>query len=435
MIAQLAYAAMGFVDTLMAGQVGAQDLAAVALGSSLWLPLFLALQGILMATTPLVAHQVGADQTRASVHTLHQGSWIALALGALAWLLLNNCAPVLQLMQVEPALAAKTNDYLKAIAWGFPAILLYQVIRSYSEGFGQTRPIMKIAVLGLLCNIPLNYVLIYGKLGLPAMGGVGCGWATALVMWIMLACGTLYLKRSTLFQPLSPFGRLRRPDPAALWPFLKLGIPIGSALLMESSMFSVIALLLASQGETAIASHQITLSFTGMTFMVPLSISMAITIRVGQLLGRNDRAGARFAAFTGLQLTLLCALCSSSLMLGLPEFIAGWYTSEAQLIELAAGLLGIAALFQFSDAIQVACAGALRGYKDTFVPLTLVFVAYWVIGLPTGYLLGLTDLLRPAMGPAGFWIALVIGLSAGAILLLCRLLIITRRSPPLPASA
>ncbi|MAY41304.1 MAG: MATE family efflux transporter [Oceanospirillaceae bacterium] len=412
---------MGFVDTLMAGRFNSTDLAAVSLGSSIWLPLFLACQGILMATTPIVAHQVGEGKSYKSCETLHQGGVIVICLCILSMLAIHHCEPILVLMNVETKLATLTLDYLSAISWGIPAILIYQLIRSYIEGFGKTLPGMKIALLGIACNIPLNYILIYGKLGLPALGGVGCGWATSIVMWIMLIASILYILKSPTFKPLAPFKQWKPPQFKAIKDYLALGLPIGVALLIEVSMFSVIALLLADLGETIIASHQITLSFTGLVFMIPLSISLAVTIRIGQLLGSKNYAGARHSAKAGLVVTIIIAFFSSGLMALLSDEIAGLYTTDLQIISIATTLLVIAALFQFSDAIQITCAGALRGYKDTQVPLLIVFIAYWIIGLPTGFILGKTDIILTPMGPTGFWIGLLIGLTISAILLLSRL--------------
>ncbi len=427
-IAQLAQTSMGFVDTVMAGRVAPQDLAAVALGSSLWIPLFLALEGLLMATTPLVAHEVGAGRLKATAAVFFQACWIALLCGLLGAFALNNVGWILQQLQVSPPLAIKTQAYLGVVAWGFPAILLYQVIRSFSEGFGRTRPVMKIAVLGLLCNIPLNYVLVFGKLGLPALGGEGCGWATALVMWIMLGAGLIYLRNATTFAPCGFRTQWQYPRGVEALRFLRLGLPIGIALLIEASMFSVIALLLADQGEIIVAAHQVTLSFSGLTFMLPLSIAMAITIRVSQQLGAGKRADARYSAATGMMLALACALFSATLMFLAGDAIAELYTPQRQITRLAGELLAIAAFFQVSDAIQVASAGALRGYKDTAIPLGMVFIAYWIIGLPAGYLLAKTDMIVPTMGPHGFWLGLTAGLTVGAILLLSRLLIMSRPS-------
>lgn len=428
MVAQLAQNSMTFVDTLMSAQAGPEDLAAIALGSSLWLPLFLAVAGILMATTPTVAHLVGANRSHATRHTFQQACWLALLMGGIGVLLLRNASPILDLLQLEPGLYAKTQDYLDAVSWGFPAFLLYQVVRSFSEGYGKTHPAMRIAVLGVLLNIPLNYVLIFGKLGLPAMGGVGCGYATAIVMWVMLLTGLGYLRHSPLFSPLEVFSHWQRPSLASIKELLKLGVPIGVSLLIEVSMFCVLALILAPQGESVIAANQITISYTGMVFMIPLSMAMALTIRVGHLVGAKDPAAARFAASTGTLITLCIASFSCTLSLLLAPQIVSLYTDHTAISTLAITLISIAAVFQFSDALQVSAAGALRGYKDTAIPLVMVFIAYWVIGLPVGYTLGFTDWLTPALGAAGLWYGLLIGLSVGAVLLGTRLLRISRHA-------
>ncbi|WP_255482916.1 MATE family efflux transporter [Marinobacterium marinum] len=428
MVAQLAQNAMGFVDTLMAARAGTEDLAAIALGSSLWLPVFLALAGILMATTPLVAHLVGAGRDSETRLPLQQAFWVAAGLGLLGVIILRNANPVLDLLQLAPGLQHKTQDYLDAISWGFPAFLFYQVMRSYCEGFGKTHPVMRIAVLGVLCNIPLNYVLIFGKLGLPELGGVGCGYATAVVMWIMLSTAVFYLLKSQHFKPLRLFNDWQPPRPEQLLQLLKLGVPIGFSLLIEASMFCVLALMLAPYGETVIAANQITISYTGMIFMIPLSIAMALTIRVGQLVGRGEPVEARHAAQTGILITLFVALFSCSLSLLLARQITGLYTSSEEILTLATTLISIAAVFQFSDALQVSAAGALRGYKDTSIPLVMVFIAYWLVGLPVGYILGFTDWLRPPLIAAGLWYGLLIGLSVGAVLLSNRLARISRQA-------
>lgn len=412
---------MGFVDTVMAGRFSSTDLAAVSLGASIWLPIIIACQGILMATTPMVAHFVGDDKPHQARETLHQGSLIVVILCVGTMFLLHNCGPILIFMDVETHLAALTMEYLAAISWGIPALLFYQLMRSYIEGFGKTQPAMKIAILGLLFNIPLNYLLIYGKLGLPALGGVGCGWASAIVMWLMLLASIIYLKKSDTFRQLSPFKHWQLPELNAFKRYVALGLPIGFALLIEVSMFSVIALLIADLGEVIIASHQITITFTGLVFMIPLSISLALTIRVGHQLGGKNPAGAIHSAKAGLIITLAIATLSSGLIALFATQIASLYTTDLHIIEIATTLLTIAAFFQLSDAVQITCSGALRGYKDTQFPLLLVFIACWIVGLPTGYLLGKTDLVVAAMGPSGFWFGLVIGLTISAILLLSRL--------------
>jgi len=302
-------------------------------------------------------------------------------------------------------------------------MLLYQGARSYSEGLGKTKPLMKIGLFALLCNIPLNYLLIYGKLGFPELGGVGCGWATTIVMWIMALTTGCYLHYSRHFRSLFLIS-LPRPRAKYFLTILKIGVPIGFTLLIEVSMFTVIALLIARLGENVIAAHQITLSFTGMVFMIPLSISLALTIRIGQFIGRKDPVGATITARNGYAIVCCSSVISCSLIALLSVQIASLYSSDSDIVQLASSLLLIAAIFQIPDAIQVASAGILRGHKDTAVPLMIVFTAYWLIGLPLGYLLGLTDIIIPATGARGFWLGMVAGLSVGAILLLLRYLTI-----------
>lgn len=420
MLTQIAQASMGFVDTLIAGQYNTLDLAAVALGSSIWLPIYLAATGILMATTPLVAFASGSNITHGVLSIFRQGIWVAITLGIISVFILNSTTWILDFMGVETSLAAKTQEYLQAISWGFPALLIYQLLRSYFEGLGKTRPAMRIAFLALFLNIPLNYLFVFGKLSFPELGAAGCGWASALVMWVMLACGLAAIKRNPQLQ-LPNETNPRWLDTHELLNYLKLGIPMGFAILIETSMFSVIALLLAPLGTLVVSAHQITMTFSGLIFMIPLSIAMACTIRIGQLSGANEPKNAWFSAKTAILVTTSIAAFTSITIWFLATKIAQIFTSEPYLIELAASLLLIAALFEISDALQVTAAGALRGYKDTSIPLLIVFIAYWVIGLPLGYILGLTDLLLPAMGAAGFWYGLVIGLSVSAALLIVRL--------------
>ncbi len=419
LIAELSQAAMGFVDTLMAARYSAEDLAAVALGSGIWLPVVISLGGLLMALTPMVANHAGSNQLRRTRLIFHQGVLIALIAGVAAWLILRSMAPILDLMQVSGSLKQKTLSYLDALSWGVPGMILYQTARSYSEGLGKTQPLMKIGLFALFCNIPLNYLLIYGKLGFPELGGVGCGWATTIVMWIMALTAGGYLHYSRHFRRLK---LITPPRPRAKYFFsiLRIGVPIGITLLIEVSMFTVIALLIARLGENVIAAHQITLSFTGMVFMIPLSIAMALTIRIGQCVGRKDPAAARTTAISGYAIVCCSSVISCSLIALLSMQIASLYSSDGEIIKLASSLLLIAAIFQIPDALQVASAGILRGHKDTTLPLLIVFTAYWLIGLPLGYILGLTDLIVPACGAKGFWLGMIAGLSVGATLLLLR---------------
>ena len=427
MIGQLANTAMGFVDTLMAGRVSPQDLAAVALGNSIWVPVFLLVTGIILATTPNVAQRFGSGKHEQIGPIVRQALWMGLGIGSLAALLMWNAEPVLHLMNVEEKLIGPTMAYLRAVACGFPAVALYQVLRCYSDGLGHTRPSMVVGILALILNIPLNYIFIYGKFGVPPMGGVGCGWATASVMGFMLLAMLFWVRRASYYRPSELFSQFDWPHWATLKHLLSVGVPIGVAVFAEASIFSVIALLIGALGATVVAGHQIALNFTSLIFMIPLSLGMAITIRVGQALGRNAPRDARFAAGVGIGSSLIYACFSAGSMLLFSDEIARIYTPDPAVIAVAASLFFYAALFQFSDVVQVTAAGALRGYQDTRMTMVFTLFAYWGIGLPVGYMLGLTDLLGEASGPAGLWQGLIAGLSCAAILLSIRLARSARR--------
>lgn len=419
-IAQLAHTAMGFVDAVMAGRVGPQDLAAVALGNSIWVPVFLLMTGLLLATTPKVAQRYGSGQVSEIGPIVRQALWLALAAGLGAATLLLNAEPVLHLMKVDPLLVGPCMDYLRGIATGLPSVALYHVLRCCSDGMGRTRPSMVLGLCGLMLNIPLNYVFIYGHFGVPALGGVGCGWATAIVMWVMLVGMAGWVRWAPAYRQAAVFSRFQWPQWAMLKRLLAIGLPIGIAVFAESSIFAVIALLIGSLGSTVVAGHQIALNVSSLVFMVPFSLGMAVTVRVGQALGRGQPREARYAAGVGIATALAYAVFSASLMLLGREHIAAVYTADPQVIQLAAMLLVYAALFQFSDAVQVTAAGALRGYQDTRVTMLLTLFAYWGIGLPVGYVLGLTDWLGAARGPSGLWQGLIVGLTCAAIMLAIR---------------
>lgn len=426
MVSQLAQIGISFVDTVMAGRHGEESLAGVAVGSSLWIPAFLALMGVLMATTPMVAQAYGERRPDAIKHTVQQALWLALFLGIGFMLLLRNLGGIFELLEIQPGVLFQSQGYIKAVAWGLPALAAFQVLKSLNEGLHLTRPYMYVSLIALAFNIPLNYVLIYGKLGLPALGGVGCGWATAIVLWLELFMLLGLTLRNPKLRPFILITQWQRPDLGKLADILKLGVPIGVSFLIESSMFALIALFIAELGATVVAGHQVAMSFASLTFMVPLSLSMAITIRCGYSLGRGRPDRAQFTGWIGIGLTLCAAAISSSAMLFLPEQIASIYTHNPEVKGLAIELLILAALFQFSDSIQVSATGALRGYKDTRVAFLMVLTAYWGVGLPLGYTLGLTDLWGGATGPHGFWIGLIAGLTLASILLSWRFFIIGR---------
>jgi MATE family multidrug resistance protein len=421
LMAQLAQQTLAFTDTVMAGRVSATDLAGVAVGGSIWGPIFLFLYGALLAITPMVAQLHGAGKTDETGPLVRRGIVVAIPLVLIAILLLRNAGFIFTRMDVDPQIARIAADYLKAISWGLPAVALFFLLRNLSEGLGLVRPSMLIGLASIPVNVAGNYVFIYGKLGLPAMGGVGCGWASAISLWFMCGCMLMTIWRVRRYSMTHFFDLAKQRGGEGATQIIRLGLPIGFSLMIEASIFALIALFLSPLGSLAVASHHITLNYSSLIFMIPLSISTAITIRVGHAIGKQRLDRARLVCSTGLLLNGSIALVTATLTLIFAEDIAGIYTRDPQLIAIAVGLLYLNALYQFSDALQVGAAAALRGYKDTRVPLLMIIISYWVIGLPLGYSLALTDIWGAPMGAKGFWISLIIGLSVAALLLGTRL--------------
>ena len=318
-ISQIATTAMGFVDAVMAGRVGPRDLAAVALGNSIWVPVFLLMSGILLATTPKVAQRFGANTHGEIGPIVRQALWLALITGLCAALILIGAEPLLHWMKVDPELITPSMGYLHGIASGMPAVGLYCVLRNFSDGLGKTRPSMILGLSALALNIPINYIFIYGHFGVPAMGGVGCGWATAIVMWFMALGMVAWTYKGAIYQSSKVYSHFEWPKWSILKRLLSVGLPIGIAVFAESSIFAVIALLIGSLGATVVAGHQIALNFSSLVFMIPYSLGMAITVRVGQALGRGQPREARFVAGIGMGTGLVWALISASLILLLAD--------------------------------------------------------------------------------------------------------------------
>ena len=425
--AQLATAGMSFVDTSMAGQYSAEDLAAVAIGSSIWVPIYLLVRGTLMATTPTVAHLFGARQEDKIASPVRQAMWLGLVLSLGVIFVVVNPEPLLNVLQVDISLITTAQAYLAAMAWGIPAICFYSVLVCYCEGRSITKPAMLISFFGLFLNIPLNYVLIYGKFGFPELGGVGCGYATAICYSVMAVLMFLYIHFDDRHKKVALFKALEWPKMPAIASHIKLGLPMGLSIFFEASIFSAVALVIGKLGATIVAGHQIALNLSSLFFMVPLSMSMGITIRVGQAMGAKNPQAARFSGLTGLAATLMTATASAMTMWLFADELIALYTKDVTVALLAVELLMFAAVFQYSDSVQIASNGALRGYKDTRVPMIIIMIACWGIALPFGYTLGLTDLIVEPMGPHGLWVGLVAALTLSAIFLLVRFLLLSRR--------
>lgn len=416
MVGQLAQTGMGFVDAVMAGQVGAVDLAAIALGSAVWLPLYLFMSGVVLALTPRVAQALGSGQYGVVQHALGQMLWLVGVMGVMSVVFLVLSPVWLLWFSLDSGVRDEAAAYLHGLAYGVVPALLYQALRFFHEGHGQTRVTMWLAVAGFLLNIPLNALFVYGWGSLEGMGGAGCGYATALTFVLMLLGNGIYWWRHTGYLHYRVNWRWQAPDVLEWQRQLRVGLPIAAAILFEVGLFTFIAFLVTPLGTVTLAAHQIAISYTSLIFMVPLSLAMALTVRVGHLTGAGDLEGRQVAVSTALVMAVLQGGLVAVLTAWGSVTIAELYTQDVAVATLAAGLMWYAALYQVSDAIQVTCAGALRGIEDTAAVMWITLLAYWVVGLPSGYVLcyGWEGWIMP-MGVAGYWLSFVLGLSLAAM--------------------
>ncbi|MGF1754320.1 MATE family efflux transporter [Vibrio makurazakiensis] len=425
-LTQIATQAMGFVDTTMAGQVSPADLAAIALGTSLWIPVLLLLRGIIMALTPVVAYHRGARDFQSISVEFFQMVWLAIIASILLIAYLVSAKPILEWIDVASEIIPIASDYAFALAFGVPGIALFYTLNGFCEGMNNTKAPMIISVIGLLVNIPINYILIYGKFGFPEMGAVGCGWATSLVYWLMSGMLYSYIKGHHHYKTIIRFSDAK-PKTKEMLHLLRLGLPIGMNIAVCGSIFAVIALMIGRIGAENVAAAQIALNISSMTYVIPMSISFGITIRVGHALGEKNELGAIERSKVGILVSGLISLLSVATFLLFPEWIIRLYTTDPAISATAAVLLTFTAMYQFSDALQTSANGALRGYKDTKIPMFLAIASYWGLALPLGIILGLTDHIVPAMGEEGFWIGILTGLTVAATLMLLRLVYVIKR--------
>lgn len=419
-LTQLSQMGMGVADTIMAGRVSAADLAGVALGGNLFWPVLLLISGIIMSITPSVSQLHGAGRQKEAGKVVQQALWIAAIGGGLLTVVLRNVEPIYHLIGVDPLAIPISVAYLKALSWGLLPLLGYFAMRYLCEGMSWALPAMLIAFSGLMLKIPLNYLFIYGGFGIPAMGGEGCGWSSAIVMWYELIAISLLVAFSRI-KVTGVFTHFSKPDFTEIKRLVRLGLPIGATMFLEFSMFSVVTLLIGRLGVDAVAAHQIASNVGGMTFMVPLALGMAASIRVGFNVGSNDIPGARLSGWVAINVSLAFAAIAAVAVFFSRDFIAGLYSTELPVLILATDLLLFIVVYQFFDDAQVTATGALRGFKDTRTPLWVAIFAYWFIGLPIGIAIGSGWFpVDGFQGVRGYWVGLVVGLVVASVILVAR---------------
>lgn len=422
---QIALSAMSFFDTNMSGKFSPSDLAGVAIGTSLWMPVQTGLSGILIGITPVVSHLLGSkrnDQIGHSViQALYLGIAVSLAVLAIGAVVLT---PILNGMPLEPRVARVALYFLSALAFGIIPLFGYTVLRSFMDALGQTRITMLITLVSLPINILLNYLLIFGRWGFPQLGGVGAGVATACTYWIIFLISIFFVHR---IEPFAQHGVFRHLSGISLgkWKeLLKIGVPIGFATFFETSIFAAVTLMMSRFDTITIAAHQAALNFASTLYMLPVSICMALTILVGYEAGAGRLKDAKQYSLLGIGGAIVLSLLTAVVLIVFGEQIAGLYSNEQEVIALTQHFLIYAIFFQISDAIATPTQGALRGYKDVNPALIITFVAYWIIGLPVGYITA----TYTTLGAFGYWIGLIAGLAVGAVALLWRLFLVQRKA-------
>lgn len=422
---QIALSAMSFFDTNMSGKFSPADLAGVAIGTSLWLPVQTGLSGILIGITPVVSHLLGSKRNDKIGHSVIQALYLGVAVGivvlAAGTLLLS---PILNGMPLEPRVAQVAFYFLCALAFGIIPLFGYTVLRSFMDALGQTRITMMITLVSLPVNIFLNYLLIFGRWGFPQLGGVGAGVATASTYWLIFLLSLFFAHR---IEPFAQYGIFRKLPSVSLtkWKeLLKIGVPIGFATFFETSIFAAVTLLMSRFDTITIAAHQAALNFASTLYMLPVSICMALTILVGYEAGAGRVRNAKQYSLLGIGGAIGLSLLTAVVLLVFGEQIAGLYSNDREVIALTQHFLIYAIFFQISDAIATPTQGALRGYKDVNPALIITFVAYWIIGLPVGYITA----TYTSLGAFGYWVGLIAGLAVGATALLWRLFLVQKQA-------
>lgn len=417
LVAQLATMANGVIDTVMAGHYSPRALATVGLGSSIYFSIFIALMGVLIALSPITAQHFGAGRHDAITHDVRQGLWMALLLSFVGIVLLYFPDPFLALSGMNAGIAQDVRAYLRALMWAAPAMLAFRVFASVSTAVSQPRAIMAIQLFGLALKVPLNWVLMYGKFGLPELGGIGCAWALVIETWLMLGAALVWLRFMPALHRYRVFARIEPVDWRTQAKILQLGLPIGVAFLIDVTSYTFMTLFIARLGEAHSAAQQIAANLGALAYMVPLAISNAAAVVVGQAIGAGHLARAREAGWTGIGLTLIAALVVGLAILLLHRLIASAYTGDAQVAALAAPLTMLVGLFHVFDAVNAVAANAVRAYKKALIPMVAFALALWIVGLGGGYVLAFRGIANLApLGAAGFWVGAIAGMALAALI-------------------
>ena len=421
---QLAVMAFGVADTIVAGRHGEASLAALSVGSAIFISVYVALIGVFQALLPVWAEQRGARETAALGRSLRQALYLCAAASLAGVCLLLSPGPLLQWTEVPPALRGDVERYLAVLALALPPALLFRMYSTLNQALGRPKLVTWLQVGSLFIKLPLSVWFTFGGAGLPAQGVVGCAWATLVVNCSMLAVAVWLLRTQDLYEPLQIWRRLEPPHGPTLAAFARLGVPAGLAVMVEVTSFTLMALFIARQGTTAAAAHQIAANVAAVLYMVPLSLAIATSARTSYWLGAGEPSRARHAVWTGFRLAALCGCALAAILFIAKEGVAHLYSHQPGVAAAAGGVLAWVAAYHAADALQTLCVFVLRCYRITVAPLAVYCVLLWGVGLAGGYLLAYHGLGPWAANPspATFWAAsgAALGVTAALFLALLR---------------
>lgn len=418
LIGQLAVIAFGVIDTAMVGRFSATDLAALGLGSSVYISIYIGLTGILVALQPIAGQLFGAGRESEIGEETRQALWLAVALTVIGFVLLFFPEPLLSLAKAPPALHERTVQYLRILSFGLPASLAFRVYSSLTNAVGKPRLVMFLQVGGLILKFPLNTWFIFGGAGVPALGGPGCALASTLINWVSAAVGMTVLVKFEFFRPFGIFSRFSWPAFRRQVALLRLGIPMGLSYLIEVTSYTFMALFISRFGTTTLAGHQIAGNLGAVLYMTPLAIGIASSTLVSQALGARRFDDAASISRHGIGMACVLAFVYGAILLAARPHIIAAYTPDANVIAAAMPLVLIIVFYHLCDALQITTAFILRAYKVTLVPTVIYAIALWGIGLGGGYMLGFdVGGAVPAwlQGARGFWIANSLSLGVAGV--------------------
>jgi len=407
----------------MAGQLGATQLAAVALGSSIWITIFLAGLGVIMAVGPSVAQLYGANQTEQIGGVVHQGFWLGLVIAGLVIVAMHSMGSLMLAANIEPHVVILAEGYLSAMSWGVVGCYWYHCLRQMNEGLGRTIPIMLVMGTSLPINIGLNYIFMYGLLGSPPLGAVGAGLGSGITFWLMFIFIAVYTHRAPFYRSFQLWQQVAWPHAQRMIALIKIGLPIGLSFMLQAGLFTAVALIMGSLGTDVVAAHAVALNFASIVFMLPLGIGMGATSLVGRAIGAGDPVLAKRYGVSAFSMAFVMMVLSATITVSFAHSIATLYTDEPSVIALASALLMVAAILQMGDGTQAAVSGALRGLKDTTVPMIFNAIIYWGIGFSIAYYLA----VHKQYGGVGVWVGLGVCVWVAAALLIWRFYKVTDR--------